>query len=156
MVCAIKSVNAKHGHVSHDALCLFSVWCEQKQGLPPSSVDTTVPRALRCEYVRAWWHIHRNIRTTPAVLNRMSTFALNRNGFLVHPRDSHAWRPSFTHSIRAFCRPCSRRGFFPSRCLSGVCLFLGIPWYLFALLVYLVGISRAFVVLLPFPCNWSL
>ena len=69
--CAIMTVNScvqpripqhqETGHASHDVqvtaesccatTCIFFIWCVQKQMQQPSSVDTTVPSASRCEYV---------------------------------------------------------------------------------------------------------
>ena len=91
------STTPTNGHVSHDAhvaakcccapACLFSVWCAQAEVQPPSSVDATVR-------IRACLTAHSpNIRTVPAVLNRMIGSAMNRNGLHV--------RPSFARCIRA-------------------------------------------------------
>ena len=108
------SITPKKGHVSHDAhviakswcapTCFFSVWCVQTQAYLPSSVNTTIPRASRCEYVPAGWHIRPSLYTAPAVLNRGTAFALNCNRFHVYPRHSHAQRPSFGPCIRGVVR----------------------------------------------------
>ena len=99
MDCAIKTVDSNHDFSCHAHViaksccaptCLFSIWCVQTQVQLPSSVDTTTSCAKRCEYVLVSWYVRPRTHTAPAVLNRLTAFALNCYGLHVYPRYSHA------------------------------------------------------------------